>query len=220
MDTQAGISALTAVTPLDGRYRSKTEPLSTVFSEFGLIRRRVTVEVRWLITLSRTAGIPEVPPLSPDALGTLEAIDRDFTPADAQEIKDIERRTNHDVKAVEYFIKDRMSDNAELEAISEFVHFACTSEDINNLSHALMLRDGVRDALLPQARKIIALLRELAHRHADEAMLSRTHGQSASPSTMGKELANVVARLERQLSAIEQLAPLGIEPGKIDPAAR
>ncbi|MEM1402193.1 MAG: adenylosuccinate lyase [Pseudomonadota bacterium] len=215
MDTQEGINTLTAVTPLDGRYRSKTAPLSTVFSEFGLIRRRVTVEVRWLITLSRTAGIPEVPPLSPDALSMLESIDGDFTPAHAQEIKDIERRTNHDVKAVEYFIKDQMAGNAELVAIREFVHFACTSEDINNLSHALMLQDGLQDVLLPTLQSILSQLKDLAEGQASQPMLSRTHGQTASPTTLGKEIANIAARLERQIQRITNVSLLGKMNGAV-----
>ena len=203
------LSALTAVSPVDGRYGGKTKPLRDIFSEYGLIHRRVLVEVRWLAALAAHDGIPEVPPLSDSAAAALEDIARNFRLADAEQVKKIESTTNHDVKAVEYFIKERFADNDELHAIGEFVHFACTSEDINNLAHALMLRDGVSQVLLPTAQDIVEKLRELAHRFAANAMLSRTHGQPASPTTMGKELANVVARLERQLAAIEAVRPLG-----------
>ncbi|WP_116364291.1 adenylosuccinate lyase [Parahaliea mediterranea] len=203
------LSALTAVSPIDGRYGSKTEALREVFSEYGLIKRRVLVEVRWLQQLAAHAGIAEVPPLSSDANALLERIASDFSVADAARIKEIERTTNHDVKAVEYFIKERFADNAELNAIAEFVHFACTSEDINNLSHALMLRDGMQAVILPEMRRVVDALTDLAIASAEAPMLSRTHGQTASPSTMGKELANVVARLRRQLAQIEQVEFLG-----------
>ena len=203
------LSALTAVSPVDGRYGGKTVGLRGIFSEFGLIKRRVLVEVRWLQSLADHPGIPEVPGLSDAARARLDHIAESFGLADADRIKAIESTTNHDVKAVEYFIKERFADDPELAGIGEFVHFACTSEDINNLAHALMLRDGVRTVLLATARQMVSLLRELAHRHADAAMLSRTHGQSASPTTMGKELANVVARLERQIDGIEHVRFLG-----------
>jgi adenylosuccinate lyase len=203
------LSALTAVSPIDGRYGSKTTALRDVFSEFGLIKRRVLVEVRWLQSLAAHAGIPEVPALSAAANRVLETIVDSFGEADAQCIKDIEATTNHDVKAVEYFIKERLAGNAELEAISEFVHFACTSEDINNLSHALMLRDGVQGVLLPSMQRIVDSLIALAQETAALPMLSRTHGQTASPSTMGKEIANVVARLQRQIRLIRQVEYLG-----------
>ncbi|MEH6587795.1 MAG: adenylosuccinate lyase [Halioglobus sp.] len=203
------LSALTAVSPIDGRYGSKTADLRDVFSEFGLIKRRVLVEVRWLQCLAAHEGIPEVPALSPSANKTLEDIVDNFAEVDARRIKDIEATTNHDVKAVEYFIKERFAGNAELEAVSEFVHFACTSEDINNLSHALMLRDGVDTVLLPQMHKVVDALVAVAHSAAEVPMLSRTHGQTASPSTMGKEFANVVARLRRQLKLIDQVEYLG-----------
>jgi adenylosuccinate lyase len=202
------LSALTAVSPVDGRYGSKTAPLRTVFSEFGLIKRRVLVEVRWLQCLASIEAIKEVPPLSEQANTTLENIVADFSPACAMEIKAIEATTNHDVKAVEYFIKQRFEHNPELNAISEFVHFACTSEDINNLSHALMLRDGIV-ALRPCLDDIINRLTSLAKDCASEPMLSRTHGQTASPTTMGKEVANVVARLRRQLACIDAVEYLG-----------
>jgi adenylosuccinate lyase len=203
------LSALSAVSPIDGRYGSKTAALREVFSEYGLIQRRVLVEVRWLQALANHTGIDEVPPLTPVANKLLEQILSDFSEVDARRIKDIEATTNHDVKAVEYFIKERFDGNAELLAISEFVHFACTSEDINNLSHALMLRDGVADVLLPTMRQVTDSLVALAHSAATVPMLSRTHGQTASPSTVGKEVANVVARLRRQLKLIEQAEYLG-----------
>ena len=203
------LSALTAVSPIDGRYGSKTADLRDVFSEFGLIKRRVLVEVRWLQCLAAHEGIPEVPALSSIANQTLEDIVDNFAEVDARRIKDIEATTNHDVKAVEYFIKERFAGNDELEAVSEFVHFACTSEDINNLSHALMLRDGVDIVLLPQMHKVVDALVAVAQSAAEVPMLSRTHGQTASPSTMGKEFANVVARLRRQLKLIDQVEYLG-----------
>ena len=203
------LSALTAVSPVDGRYGAKTEALRTIFSEFGLMQRRVLVEVRWLQSLADNPGIPEVPALGDAARAKLEAIAGEFDLGGAQRIKDIEATTNHDVKAVEYFIKEQFAGVEELEAIGEFVHFACTSEDINNLSHALMLRDGVQDVLLPAARELTELMATMARDFADASMLSRTHGQTASPSTMGKEFANVVARLRRQLAGIEDTNILG-----------
>jgi adenylosuccinate lyase len=203
------LSALTAVSPIDGRYGSKTSVLRGIFSEYGLIARRVLVEVRWLQCLAAHPGIVEVPALSATANSQLEAIIDNFAESDAARIKEIERTTNHDVKAVEYFIKERFAGNSELEAVAEFVHFACTSEDINNLSHALMLRDGVQSALLPDMAQIVTALTSLAQATANTPMLSRTHGQTASPTTMGKELANVVARLQRQLTQLESVPFLG-----------
>ncbi|MEZ5555664.1 adenylosuccinate lyase [Haliea sp.] len=203
------LTALTAVSPIDGRYGARTAPLREVFSEYGLIKRRVLVEVRWLQQLAQLSGVDEVPALSPQAKAQLDAIAEDFSEADAQRIKAIEATTNHDVKAVEYFIKERFAGNPELEAIAEFVHFACTSEDINNLSHALMLRDGMNDVLLPAMQRLLSALSELAVAHADAPMLSRTHGQTASPTTMGKEIANVVARLRRQVAQLEAATYLG-----------
>jgi adenylosuccinate lyase len=203
------LSALTAVSPIDGRYGSKTVALRGIFSEYGLIKRRVLVEVRWLQSLAAHPGITEVPALSAAATGQLETIVDNFCEEDASRIKDIERTTNHDVKAVEYFIKERFAGNRELESIAEFVHFACTSEDINNLSHALMLRDGVQTALLPGMQEVASTLSALAQASAAAPMLSRTHGQTASPTTMGKELANVVARLRRQLVQLEAAPYLG-----------
>ncbi|MFL7807344.1 MAG: adenylosuccinate lyase [Anaerolineae bacterium] len=203
------LSALSAVSPIDGRYGSKTVALREVFSEFGLIRRRVLVEVRWLQQLAAHPAITEVPALSLEANAALEGILDDFSEADAMRIKAIEATTNHDVKAVEYFLKERFSDNSELAAIAEFVHFACTSEDINNLSHALMLRDGMRDVLVPAMQRIVDALAALARQTAAAPMLSRTHGQTASPTTMGKEIANVVARLRRQLAQLDGVEYLG-----------
>jgi adenylosuccinate lyase len=203
------LSALSAVSPIDGRYGSKTADLRSVFSEFGLIKRRVLVEVRWLQSLAAHEGIPEVPGLSDNANQVLESILDNFDESGAQRIKDIEATTNHDVKAVEYFVKECFEGNSELLAVSEFVHFACTSEDINNLSHALMLRDGMDEILLPAMQQIITSLSDIAQSAAATPMLSRTHGQTASPTTVGKEIANVVARLQRQLWQLERVEYLG-----------
>jgi len=203
------LNSLTAISPIDGRYGSKTADLRPVFSEYGLIRQRVTVEVRWLQSLAAHPAIAEVPPFSQASLDQLEQIISGFSETDAQRVKEIERTTNHDVKAVEYLLKEKIAGNTELEKVSEFVHFACTSEDINNLSHALMLREGRDQVLLPLADKVIAAIRALAHEYADQPMLSRTHGQPASPTTLGKEMANVVARLHRQRQQIAQIALLG-----------
>ena len=202
------LSALTAISPIDGRYGSKTADLRPVFSEFGLIRARVEVEIRWLQRLAAHEGIAEVPAFSAATQAQLDAIVAGFSEDDALAIKAIEATTNHDVKAVEYFIKDKFAGNSELMAVNEFVHFACTSEDINNLSHALMLKAG-RDVMLPVMEKIAGDIRALAHEHAALPMLSRTHGQTASPTTLGKEMANVVARLERQISQIRAVELLG-----------
>ena len=202
------LSALSAVSPVDGRYGSKTSALRTIFSEFGLIHCRVEVEVRWLQQLSRLEGVSEVAAFSEATHQQLDAVIRDFSEADAQAVKDIESTTNHDVKAVEYFLKKKLAGNTELESVLEFIHFACTSEDINNLSHALMLTRG-RSALLEQARAITDAIAKLAHDYAADPMLSRTHGQTASPTTVGKEMANVVARLRRQIAQIEAVDLLG-----------
>ena len=197
------LSALTAISPVDGRYGSKTADLRNVFSEYGLIRFRVEVEIRWLQQLAAHPQITEVPALSENANARLNSIVSDFDLKDAERIKEIERTTNHDVKAVEYFIKQEIAENDELVAISEFVHFACTSEDINNLSHALMLKHGVAELRQPMQR-VADEIAELARKHADQPMLSRTHGQTASPSTLGKEMANVAYRLQRQLKQLEK----------------
>jgi len=202
------LSALTAISPVDGRYGSKTADLRDIFSEYGLIRFRVEVEVRWLQKLAAHPQIPEVPALSTAANELLNAIVDEFCEADAQAVKEIERTTNHDVKAVEYFIKGKFKDNAELLAISEFVHFACTSEDINNLSHALMLKHGL-EAMLPVMQKVTDEVANLGRQYAEQPMLSRTHGQTASPTTVGKEMANVAYRLQRQIKQIKQTELLG-----------
>ncbi len=202
------LSALSAISPIDGRYGSKTTALRTVFSEFGLIKNRVTVEIRWLQCLAEHKQIDEVPAFSDEANALLDSILENFSEQDAQAIKDIEKTTNHDVKAVEYFIKNTIAANAELNAVSEFVHFACTSEDINNLSHALMLKQG-REIAITEMQDIINKLTQLAQQYASTPMLSRTHGQTASPSTMGKEFANVVARLRRQHQQISSVSLLG-----------
>lgn len=200
--------ALTAVSPIDGRYGSRTADLRTIFSEYGLIRARVEVEIRWLQHLAKHPEIKEVSEFSPATNALLDSIVTDFNEEDALRVKAIEAITNHDVKAVEYFIKEKFAGNDELMAINEFVHFACTSEDINNLSHALMLKAG-REASLPLMQKIADEIRTLAHNNADVPMLSRTHGQTASPTTLGKEMANVVYRLERQIKQIQNVELLG-----------
>ena len=195
-------SALLAISPLDGRYAGKVDALRPIFSEFGLIHARVRVEVEWLLALAAEPAIAELAPFSAAAQARLRALADGFSVADAARVKEIERTTNHDVKAVEYFIKERLRDDAELGPALEFVHFACTSEDINNLSYALMLRQARDTVLLPALDGILSSLRALAHEQAGQPMLSRTHGQTASPTTLGKEIANVVARLERQRAQI------------------
>jgi adenylosuccinate lyase len=202
------LSALTAVSPIDGRYGSKTADYRSIFSEFGLIRARVEVEIRWLQRLAEHTGIAEVAPFSEATNQQLNAIVDGFNVDHAARIKEIESTTNHDVKAVEYFIKEQFGSNEELEAVKEFVHFACTSEDINNLSHALMLKAG-RETLIAQMQQIVDGIAGLAQNFAADSMLSRTHGQTASPTTVGKELANVVARLRRQVKQAEQVELLG-----------
>jgi adenylosuccinate lyase len=199
---------LTALSPLDGRYCEKVNALRPIFTEFGLNKRRVAVEIGWLKMLAACADIEEVPPLSEAALQRLDALLEGFGETEAARIKAIESTTNHDVKAVEYFLKEAISDNSELVAISEFIHFACTSEDINNLSHALMLRDGHR-VLADTLDGLHTQLVTLAHTHAQQPMLSRTHGQAATPTTLGKEMANVAARLARQTQAMANIQPLG-----------
>ncbi len=203
------LSTLTAISPVDGRYGGKTADLQPIFSEYGLIRHRVLVEIRWLQALAEQEQIAEVPPLSEHASNILNHIIDNFSEEDAQRVKNIERTTNHDVKAVEYFLKEKIAGNQELEAVSEFIHFACTSEDINNLSHALMLREGRGQVLIPQIDDVIHVLQRMAHELADLPMLSRTHGQPASPTTLGKEIANVVYRLRRQRDQIASVPMLG-----------
>ena len=203
------LSQLTAISPIDGRYGAKTDALRPIFSEYGLIRHRVIVEIRWLQALAAHENIKEVPALGGHAERVLNDIIEIFNEQDAQRVKNIERTTNHDVKAVEYFLKEKIAGNTELEAISEFIHFACTSEDINNLAYALMLREARSQALLPLMDDVIKVLTELAHRYADEPMLARTHGQTATPTTVGKEMANVVARLHRQREQFAAIPMLG-----------
>ncbi len=195
-------AALFALSPLDGRYAGKVDPLRPIFSEYGLLKARVKVEVEWLLALAAEPGIGELAPLPEQAVQRLRALAHGFSPEQAARVKEIERTTNHDVKAVEYFIKEQLRDDAALAPALEFVHFACTSEDINNLSYALMLDQGRSQVLLPALDRVIETLRTLAHAHAAQPMLSRTHGQTASPTTLGKELANVVARLRRQRAQI------------------
>ncbi|WP_064792055.1 adenylosuccinate lyase [Shewanella woodyi] len=203
------LSALTAISPVDGRYGSKTASLRGIFSEYGLTKYRVQVEINWLKLLSSCPEIEEVPPFSETALALLDSIKDNFNEADALRIKTIEATTNHDVKAVEYFIKEQIADNAELVAIDEFVHFACTSEDINNLSHGLMLLEAREQVLVPYCQQIVDAIKGLAREHRSVPLMSRTHGQPASPSTLGKEMANVAIRLERQLKQIESVEVMG-----------
>ena len=203
------LSSLTAVSPVDGRYGSKTAGLRSIFSEYGLIRFRVQVEVRWLQCLAAHPGIPEIKPFSDEANALLNKLVDDFQLSHAERIKEIERTTNHDVKAVEYLLKEQVASLPELQEINEFIHFACTSEDINNLSHGLMLRAGRDEVVLPLMRRIADGVRNLSVQFADVPMLSRTHGQPASPTTLGKEMANVVYRLERQIAQIESVPLLG-----------
>ena len=199
---------LTAISPIDGRYGNKVDALRPIFSEYGLIRYRVEVEVRWLQALAAQAEIIEVPAFSDEAHKILNAIVSEFSEADAEAVKNIEKTTNHDVKAVEYFLKQKIQHNAELTAVNEFIHFACTSEDINNLSYALMLKDG-RSLILAEIDACISAIQKLAIASAEQAMLSRTHGQSATPTTTGKEFANVVARMQRQRQQLAQVELLG-----------
>ncbi len=202
-------SALTALSPLDGRYAAKVEGLRAHFSEFGLIHNRVIVEIEWLKALAAEPLIAEVPAFSADTLIALDALARAFSEADAERVKTIERTTNHDVKAVEYFLREHFASNAEVARVGEFIHFACTSEDINNLSHALMLKAGRDTVLLPALNAVTTRLVDLAHQHAALPMLARTHGQPASPTTLGKEMANVAYRLQRQTQQIISVPMLG-----------
>ncbi|GAA5142828.1 adenylosuccinate lyase [Thalassotalea piscium] len=203
------LSALSAISPVDGRYGSKVTALRPIFSEYGLIKYRVTVEVRWLQKLAATAEINEVPMFSEQANQLLNAIVENFCEEDALRVKTIEATTNHDVKAVEYFLKEKVAANEELNAVTEFIHFACTSEDINNLSHGLMLKDCRENVLLPMVDEILAQLKVLANEYKSIPMMCRTHGQPASPSTMGKEFANVYMRVKRQRDQIANVEFLG-----------
>ena len=209
------LNTLTALSPLDGRYRRSIEKLAPFFSEFGLIRYRVRVEIEWLKALAAEPGIAEVPPFSAATTRELDAISADFSLADADKVKAHEKVTNHDVKAVEYFLKDRLAGNAEVMRVAEFIHFACTSEDINNLSHALMLRDAREQVLLPALRSVEARLTVLAVDLAGLPMLARTHGQPASPTTLGKEMANVVQRLRHGIDRLAGVAMLGKNNGAV-----
>lgn len=203
------LSALTALSPVDGRYGTKAAALRPMFSEYGLIRQRVIVEVRWLQQLAKVNEISEVPAFSAQANEFLEALIANFNEADAERVKAIEATTNHDVKAVEYFLKERVAEVPELHAVTEFIHFACTSEDINNLSHALMLREALTDVMLPTMQQLSAAIKQLAIANKAVPMMARTHGQPATPTTLGKEMANVYVRLERQLEQINAVPLLG-----------
>ena len=211
----AELFALTALSPLDGRYSAKVAALSPHFSEFGLVRHRVRVELAWLVALSDESAIAELAPFSPPTRRAIDDAMSAFSPADASRVKAIERITNHDVKAVEYWLKERFAGIEEIARASEFIHFACTSEDINNLSHGLALAHARRDVLLPMLRDIASDLRALAHDNAALPMLSRTHGQAATPTTLGKEMANVYARLERQIASIERVPLKGKANGAV-----
>ncbi len=203
------LTALTALSPLDGRYHGKVGALRRYFSEFGLIRYRVLIEIEWLKALSAEAGIAEIAPFSAATIAQLDQLAAQFSEADAEQIKTIENRTNHDVKAIEYWLREKLSGNPETAKVLEFIHFACTSEDINNLSHALMLQGGRDEVMLPTLDVLIERLRKLAHQLADLPMLCRTHGQTATPSTLGKEMANVVHRLQRARARIASVEMLG-----------
>ena len=202
-------NTLTSLSPLDGRYAAKVDALRAQFSEFGLIRRRLQVEIEWLKALAAEAHFSEIPAFSAATVAALDRVVADFSPEQAAEVKAIEAVTNHDVKALEYWIKKKLSDNDEVMRVSEFIHFACTSEDINNLAHALMLKTARDGTMLPMLDQVTTRLRDLAHEHADLPMMSRTHGQPATPTTLGKEMANVVYRLSRARSHIAEVSLLG-----------
>src|SRR3954452_6309846 len=208
-------SPLTALCPLDGRYREKVSRLSDYFSEFGLIRYRIRIEIEWLKALCAARTLDGIPQLSPATVMQLDALVRDFTVRDGEAVKTIELRTNHDVKAIEYWLKEKLSDNTEIANITRFVHFACTSEDINNLCHALMIRDALTHVLMPVMDAIVAKLTALAHSTASLPMLSRTHGQPATPSTLGKEMANFVHRLKRQRARVSAVSLTGKMNGAV-----
>jgi len=203
------MTALTALSPLDGRYHGKVDALRNYFSEYGLFRYRVLIEIEWLKALSAEAGIAEIAPFSDATIAQLDLLAAQFSEADAEQIKTIEKRTNHDVKAIEYWLREKLSANPETSKTLEFIHFACTSEDINNLSHALMLKHARAEVMLPALDALIARLRDIAHQHADLPMLCRTHGQTATPSTLGKEMANVVHRLQRVRARLNDVEILG-----------
>ena len=200
---------LTALSPLDGRYQAKTASLRPYFSEYGLIKSRVVVEVEWLIHLSHQSDISEVPEFSSQTQQFLRDLVVNFDVGEAAHIKQIEKITNHDVKAVEYYLKEKISENEELKQIGEFIHFACTSEDINNLSHGLMIKGALDSVLIPKLDQLVSVMNDLAQQHVQQPMLARTHGQPASPTTVGKEIANVVARIERGLNQLKKQQILG-----------
>ncbi|WP_455196678.1 adenylosuccinate lyase [Kaarinaea lacus] len=203
------LDSLLAISPIDGRYAKQSSELREIFSEYGLIKNRVIVEIEWLKMLASEKAITEVSTLGSDAIKELDNIVAEFAVNDATRVKEIERTTNHDVKAVEYFLKEKVADDKELNAINEFIHFACTSEDINNLAYALMLKDARSNVLLPHMDQVISAIKDIAHQNASQPMLSRTHGQPASPSTLGKEMANVAARLQRQREQVANNPILG-----------
>ncbi len=202
-------AALFAISPLDGRYQEKINDLRPIFSEYGLIRFRTIVEIRWLQLLANQGKLPELPPFSQTAQTVLNQLIDQFSEKNALRVKEIERDINHDVKAVEYFIKETIEKNAELAKVSEFIHFGCTSEDINNLAYGLMLDTARKQCILPVLNELLSVLKKIAHDHADQAMLARTHGQPATPTTVGKEIANVVARLQRQIEQFTHVKILG-----------
>lgn len=203
------INPISALSPLDGRYASSVETLRPIFSEYGLIKARVRVELEWLKALAAEAKIAEVPAFSGSTIAEIDAVIADFSLEHAAEVKEIERTTNHDVKAIEYWLKKRFENNAEIQKVNEFIHFACTSEDINNLSHALMLSEARDTVILPKLAEVTQKLQQLAHELAEIPMMSRTHGQPATPTTLGKEIANVLHRLQRQIKALKQQEFLG-----------
>jgi len=203
------LSALTAISPVDGRYQNKTDVLRPIFSEYGLFRFRVLVEIEWLKKLSKNPNIKEIESFSANSISLLDNIKNNFSIDDAKQIKKIEKITNHDMKAVEYFIREKIQSDPKLKNVSQFIHFACTSEDINNLSYALMLKDARENILLPKLQKLIIILQEMSDSYASIPMLSRTHGQTASPTTLGKEMAIYVYRALRQMKQFENIELLG-----------
>jgi len=207
--------SLNAISPIDGRYSAKTDKLRPIFSEYGLIKHRVTIEILWLIALSKNSKISEVPSFSQSTLKTLHNIILSFSDKDAQAIKDIEKTTNHDVKAVEYWLKKTLENDKDVHAVLEFIHFGCTSEDINNLSYALMLKDGVTKVILPEIIKLQKKLNDYAIKYADITMIARTHGQTASPTTLGKEFSNVSQRMVRQIATLKNQSYLGKMNGAV-----
>ncbi len=207
--------SLNAISPIDGRYSAKADKLRPIFSEYGLIKNRVTIEILWLIALSKNSKISEIPTFSESTIKTLQNTISSFSEKDAQEIKDIEKTTNHDVKAVEYWLKKSLTNNKEVNVVSEFIHFGCTSEDINNLSYALMLKDGLQNGIMPEISKLQKKLNDYAIKYADITMMARTHGQTASPTTLGKEFANVSQRMSRQIDILKNQSYLGKMNGAV-----